>query len=1134
MSHSTNFLNWSLGHEARWAVELEADQVPGHRQENRMVRSWVQVKDGPRMWFQYHGRTYHLKFGSKSEEREAREWLKEVPEPFLMRAEFSAAEGGGVGNLVFMRGNDPAVMTEPPVILITDEALSACGTTDRRHFFQKVMDQIMVKSPQDFLMLVQVPMRVFNLFDDADTSAVRVFLSDGSALVCDIAGPPGGEHLVVRNVDDSRKGSGRLPFVKFIKLPGVPRVADSADSIRGASLEAFRGQRHEFLEAWLAYESADSHFNKLLFESRMRHPLEYELIGTLDEQNCYPLRVINASDALKWVSEDRLGKNGRFDTDAFVEIRPSRKAGNGQSDPKPLHGRIKAFVFDAGNDKAFFEPDKGIMQKPPPHHGRIVAVEDYSNEEQLKRRREAMERLLKGATPMPRLLEYLGQPEAIPAAPGKGTNCWQRPGGPFMTGPMRRALVQASKEPRVFMVQGPPGTGKTTLIAEIIHQVLHRRRNRRDTPPASGETPRGPVRFLVASTQNDTIRNACDRLLAQGLQVDLYAGDRAAASDGDQLLCDTTADKVIAAIENAPVFKRLNHLLELARRLERLSETVPSDHVFEALSALLQVDAAEAFTPSLKASLENLLEQFQKARDGSAQGTAAAADRACCDPAEIGDELASVLEEFVKASSPMSAEAAPAVGPLLERLLALVEAHGANASEAVHFVGPTINYLRLRLESIRRGGELSEKTLDAWRVAVEAASACTTRRQGDSPAVAARPVDEAAARLTRAAGCWIERAARAVREELEKLEKTDEFTLLAWAGILRNEPATFLELKARHTPFKASTCQKAKKALNPLRLSGIQEGHGAQFYDIVIIDEAARAGIDILIPMVLGRSVILVGDHRQLPPYLEKQIYDRVDQKFRENVDLTQESMFSRLWQQIPSTNKVSLTMQYRMHEDIGRVVSKVFYEPEIRLEHYFAGERASERAPAFGLFENRPLVWVDTSGELPAAASPDWEWPCDYRNDYEARLVFELLEEVDIEALKEVNGGRSDPAVGVITFYKKQKNLIASFLDRLSPDRRRMAVVGSVDSFQGKEFPLVILSAVRSNSNGDIGFLKMPHRINVALSRAQRQLIILGDTWTLAARRDKAYSSKLGEIVEIMRDPTWPGIVVDSREVLR
>ena len=83
--------------------------------------------------------------------------------------------------------------------------------------------------------------------------------------------------------------------------------------------------------------------------------------------------------------------------------------------------------------------------------------------------------------------------------------------------------------------------------------------------------------------------------------------------------------------------------------------------------------------------------------------------------------------------------------------------------------------------------------------------------------------------------------------------------------------------------------------------------------------------------------------------------------------------------------------------------MSEVFYEPELRLEHHYSGARAAERAPDFGLFQNRPVVWLDTADVLhnhEARGRQGIEWPCVETNAYEVDLIMTLLGKLDWDVL--------------------------------------------------------------------------------------------------------------------------------------
>ena len=125
------------------------------------------------------------------------------------------------------------------------------------------------------------------------------------------------------------------------------------------------------------------------------------------------------------------------------------------------------------------------------------------------------------------------------------------------------------------------------------------------------------------------------------------------------------------------------------------------------------------------------------------------------------------------------------------------------------------------------------------------------------------------------------------------------------------------------------------------------------------------------------------------------------------------------------------------------------------------------------------------------------------YRNPAELGLIERLVTELDeVWSKRQPNGPKKD--VGVITFYAaQQRELRQRLLDRSPEDRfEHLKIrVGTVDRFQGMERPIVIVSLVRNNRHGNIGFARRPERINVAFSRAQELLVIVG-CWELFCQR--------------------------------
>lgn len=265
-------------------------------------------------------------------------------------------------------------------------------------------------------------------------------------------------------------------------------------------------------------------------------------------------------------------------------------------------------------------------------------------------------------------------------------------------------------------------------------------------------------------------------------------------------------------------------------------------------------------------------------------------------------------------------------------------------------------------------------------------------------------------------------------------------------------------------------------------------------YDLVIIDEAARANpLDLFIPMSMGKKIILVGDHKQLPHMLEPDVLKLImdDPKFKDLPEI-EKSLFERMFSMFSKGNKtksILLTHQYRMHPEICKFVSDEFYDSELKTAEEITPEL---RKSPVEINAGRALTVIDipiTKGKETDGAS-------------KSRLVEAEAIAQDLKKILEIDKGAS---IGVITFYSAQSKVISNQIDKLLDEEEKENVeVGTVDAFQGKEFDYVLLSCVRSNIDGkdatkhNVGFLEKPNRLCVAFSRAKRQLAVYGDMDTL------------------------------------
>lgn len=268
-------------------------------------------------------------------------------------------------------------------------------------------------------------------------------------------------------------------------------------------------------------------------------------------------------------------------------------------------------------------------------------------------------------------------------------------------------------------------------------------------------------------------------------------------------------------------------------------------------------------------------------------------------------------------------------------------------------------------------------------------------------------------------------------------------------------------------------------------------------FDLVIADEAGQIQVmDLLVPLVRARRAVLVGDHLQLPPLVEPEIIEKIRENEPENQELgawLEKSLFERLIERpdTPEANKIMLDTQYRMPRVIADFISKQFYGGKY--------QTGFDRSHQDAFFSGSPLVFIDTMKEMRhyEQRAEDGQG---YSNGAEARVVCDLVLAYSAESAD----------VGVIVPYKKQAEVIRRELRRRQAgwtEDELLSRIATVDSFQGKEQDVILFSFTRSNADGRIGFLSELRRLNVSLTRARCQLILVGDSVTLTNANDPDFA---------------------------
>ena len=254
-------------------------------------------------------------------------------------------------------------------------------------------------------------------------------------------------------------------------------------------------------------------------------------------------------------------------------------------------------------------------------------------------------------------------------------------------------------------------------------------------------------------------------------------------------------------------------------------------------------------------------------------------------------------------------------------------------------------------------------------------------------------------------------------------------------------------------------------------------------FDLCIVDEASKATpTETLVPISRSQRWILVGDKRQLPPFVEEGLLeDQLLVRYGlDTQDLTA-TLFDRLLDLLPDDCRTSLSRQHRMVPAIGNLISQCFYDGELK-----SAEKAED--DTFSNLLPKSVTWLSTSSHLDRN---EILADTSFTNICESQIITDLLRRMG--TLAENRNRRYK--VAVLTGYAEQKKLLErTFAPYVSQHPSLQVEWNTVDAFQGREAEVAIYSVTRSNPNRKLGFLRENRRLNVALSRGRLFLVIVGD----------------------------------------
>ena len=733
----------------------------------------------------------------------------------------------------------------------------------------------------------------------------------------------------------------------------------------------------------------------------------------------------------------------------------------GEALPKDQGRKLIVQAFDEVSEAI---PAKGKLR-----------ISQRGDQTRIRRRNRALAAVSEGSTPLTTLALHLEAKDAptIEKRHAQPLNDRaKRLLGNAPTSAQRDALEVALNTPDIALIQGPPGTGKTSVIRALVSRMADLAEKNERRQGDLGES----AAVLVTSHQHDAVENAVDGFDVGGLPAYRFSRRRGETDDSQESgIREWVKSRVESCQRHLQTFGG-TPARQLARDTDRLIEEwwqsgTQDERLSIAGKALERT--SQYLDPSVTHKAFSMLTQER--------------------PSLTADPVESITKKR-----------------LLDRLSYLVsvqrltpESFAADgqlqAERLLKFLVENSNLLKVDLSvELKQAASGDIDGSDFYDRISAQNSALISRANLEEEGFDQKLIEDQAFEEV-----WTE-ISKALHDAADSGRDAVAEALQAFIDDLE-DPLEVRRMIQKYAQAVASTCQQSVSRVY---------AEGKAEFEMVIVDEAARAHpLDLLIPLSRARRVVLVGDHFQLPQMLEPEVVEAFKAQHPDaDISLLEQSVFERLFKHFSEIERrggprraVSLTDDFRMHPTISQFVSHQFYGDTVR-----ARCAPRERHHELGLYANKPLAWIDVP--LSKGRETDERSKC---RSIEADILFAELHKI-VERSAEFS-------IGVVTFYERQAALLEERRIALPYDARRRIRIGTVDAFQGREFDIVLLSTVRSNSERvdlkrRVGFLSSRNRLCVAFSRAKRLMITVGDAETVAGTEESQAVPDLFQLLQLCR----------------
>lgn len=667
-----------------------------------------------------------------------------------------------------------------------------------------------------------------------------------------------------------------------------------------------------------------------------------------------------------------------------------------------------------------------------------------------------------------------------------------------------KAIELALNTPDIAIIQGPPGTGKTTVINAIIERLNE------EYDKSSGVT----AKVLVSSTQHVAVENVTERSNPNGIPIPKN-GEKLNADIDEETSSEHIAESWCSEIHDNLVIKYPNITTSEQRRK-------------------LHQYAVEYINSPSKAGVNELFKLIL------------AFDPRICD-SKIIDKIAAIKKM-------MDSDDNQDLSPMLPYVYALRTDLSSFKDDGIDRIGALLFAFKDGLDS-----EV-QNILNEGLLAISMDESALTNYLDKLSKLKLELLKDLCPQphFRRMKGnSEIIEIIKTVSERLDKGITVEDKKLSAIAEFMHSlteDPRSMVECINQYNFAVAATIQQsASEKMNKkvLQWQGIDYEPGKNVvYDVAIIDEAARVSpLDLMIPMANAKKIILVGDHKQLPHMLDEKTMEKMGESEQISdyyKSILEKSLFEKLYNFLEPVGKtVTLDIQHRNHPVLGKYISDNFYlQDGSSVSSPDSESFKKAKAQHLSLTNQKPCMWIDVSN-----GSDDYMEQKRGTSHYrlaEAKVIAKLAKRWIDESYDE------HMTFGFVTFYSAQKveirkalekegvNIYETFMDKETHKLKRRLEIGTVDEFQGKEFDVAFLSAVRSKSlnflenrkiplPGIFGHLMSKNRLCVAMSRQKKLLVVVGDSNLMTS----SYAQKgVPEITNFYNLCKTDGTILEGKQI--